>query len=110
MPDIGLTQWFDELGTSIQPVFNTTAMVGLTPSEIIFGAATAYRTAQEAYNAGTSVTPGEYINFVSPLVQDATPSIDSAGDISRNQVLTLSAKVVYLPDTRLQPQNSIVII
>ncbi|MEG4427075.1 MULTISPECIES: hypothetical protein [unclassified Microcoleus] len=108
--DISTTNWFESLGTTIQPVFNTAAMTNLSPSEVIFGAAVAYREAQEAYNAGTSVTPGEYINFASPLLEDTAPALDAAGDISKNQVITLRAKIVYVPDTGLQPQNSTTII
>ncbi len=108
--DISTENWYNNLGTAVQVAFNTSAMTNLTPSQIVFGAAVAYRQAQEAYNGGTSVSAGNYINFASPLLQDTVPSLDSAGDISKNSTITLRAKTVYSPTTKVQPQQSVTII
>ena len=108
--DISVANWYSNLGTTVQPAFNTSAMTNLTPSQVIFGAAVAYREAQENYNNGTSVEAGAYINFASPVAEDAVPSLDNAGDISKNSRITLQAKTVYLPKVSVQPQQSITII
>jgi hypothetical protein len=110
MADISTANWYNNLGTTIQAAFNSTAMSTLTPSEVIFGAATAYRKSQEQYNSGTSVTPGAYINFASPLTTDSAPSLDSSGQISASSTITLRAKTVYSPGAKIQPQQSITII
>ncbi|MEG3838931.1 hypothetical protein [Microcoleus sp. herbarium14] len=108
--DVSTANWYSNLGTTIQAAFNTSAMTNLTPSQIVFGAAVAYRKAQENYNNGTSVDTGAYINFASPLVEDVAPSLDSAGFISKNSAITLRVKTVYLPIAKIQPQQSITII
>jgi hypothetical protein len=108
--DISIANWFNSLAATIQPAFNTTAMSNLTPSELIFGAAVAYREAQEDYNNGTSVTAGAYLNFASPLLEDAAPSVDSAGEISKSSTITLRTKTVYSPSLKVEPQQSITII
>ena len=111
MPDIRIDEWFNNLGTTIQPAFNTTAMgPNLTPADVIFGAAEAYRETQTIYNAGTDVSAGEFINFASPITEDPTPTIDAAGELSANRVITLRAKVVYNAAPGIAPQNSTVII
>lgn len=108
--DISTTNWYDNLDATIQPAFNSTAMSNLTPSQVIFGAAVAYRNAQEDYNNGTSASVGSYINFASPLLEDANPSRDSSGSISANSTITLRAKTVYSPNAKIQPQQSVTII
>lgn len=108
--DISTANWYSNLGTTIQAAFNTSAMTNLTPSQIVFGAAVAYREAQEDYNNGTSVGVGAYINFASPLLQDTVPSLDRAGDISKNSTITLRAKTVYSPGVKVEPQQSVTII
>lgn len=108
--DITVANWFDNLGTSIRPAFNTTAMADLTPAEVIFGAAVAYREAQVEYNNGTSVELGSYVNFVSPLIEDAVPALDNAGEISKSARVTLQVKTVYAPEPSIQPQQSVTII
>jgi len=108
--DVSEANWYANLDADIQPVFNTTAMTTLTPSRIVFGAAVAYRKAQETYNNGTSVEAGAYLNFASPLLQDVAPSVDNAGTISKNSTITLRAKTVYTAAPSIQPQQSITII
>lgn len=108
--DISTADWYSSLDTTIQAAFNTSAMTTLTPSQVIFGAAEAYRKIQEAYNSGTNVEPGAYINFASPVSQDALPSRDNTGAISANKAITLRAKVIYLPVASVQPQQSSTII
>lgn len=108
--DISTANWYSNLGTTIQVAFNTTAMSNLTPSQVIFGAAVAYRKAQEDYNNGTSVSVGAYINFASPLLEDTAPSLDNFGVVSKNSAITLRAKTVYSPTTKIQPQKSVTII
>ena len=107
---ITVEDWFNNLGTTVQPAFNTTAMANLTPAEVIFGAAVAYREAQVEYNNGTSVDVGSYVNFVSPLIEDAVPALDNAGEISRSARVTLQVKTVYAPEPSIQPQQSVTII
>lgn len=108
--DVSIANWYDNMGTSVQAAFNTSAMGSLTPSQVIFGAAVAYREAQENYNNGTSVDPGAYLNFASPLLEDAVPSVDNVGEISKNSTITLRVKTVYLPNFGVQPQQSVTII
>jgi len=108
--DISKKEWFDSLDPDLQPVFNTAAMTNLTPSEIIFGAALAYREVQQNYNNSTSADIGSYINFASPVAEDATPSVDNTGVISKNKTITLRVKTVYLPQAVIQPQQSVTII
>lgn len=108
--DISVVDWFNNLDSDIQPAFNSTAMATIPPSKIVFGAAVAYRETQEAYNNGTSVQVGAYLNFASPLLQDAAPSVDNTGTVSKNSTITLRAKTVYTPAASVQPQQSITII
>jgi len=110
MQDITVVDWWNNLGTAIQPAFNSTAMLVLGPAQVIFGAAVAYRKAQEDFNNGTSVTTGAYLNFASPIIQDSVPSLDNAGDISSSSRITLLAKTVYAPNPQVEPQESITII
>lgn len=110
MMDISTQDWYSNLGTTVQAAFNTSAMTNLTPSQIVFGAAVAYREAQEDYNNGTSVSAGAYINFASPLLQDTAPSTDNAGIVKKNSTITLRAKTVYSPNPKIQPQQSVTII
>jgi hypothetical protein len=110
MMDVLVADWFNYLGTTVQATFNTSAMSNLTPSEVIFEAAVAYRKAQESYNNSTSVEAGAYLNFASPLVEDVAPSLDNVGEISRSSAITLRAKTVYLESKRIQPQQSVTII
>lgn len=107
--DLTVQSWYSNLEPSIAQAFNTTAMTTLSPSEIIFGAATAYRKTQEAHN-GTVPSGGPYINFASPIVQDSAPSTDPTGEISQNRRIILQAKTVFSPSPKIQPQQSIVII
>lgn len=107
---ITVANWYNNLGTTVQPAFNTAAMTTLTLPEIIFGAATAYRQSQVAYNNGTSVQLGNYVNFVSPLVEDALPALDNVGGISKSSKVTLQVKTVYSPGPKVQPQQSVTII
>ena len=108
--DISVANWFANLDPDIQLAFNSTAMATIPPSKIVFGAAVAYRETQEAYNNGTSVQVGAYLNFASPLLQDLAPSVDNAGAISTNSTITLRAKTVYTPSLNIQPQQSTTII
>ncbi len=108
--DIPISDWFNNLGTAVRAVFNTTAMTNLSPAEVIFDAAVAYRIAQESYNNGTTVSPGVYLNFASPITEDATPVVDNVGEISKQQSITLFAKTVYLPNSKVQPQQSVTLI
>lgn len=107
---VTVANWFENLGTNVRSAFNTTAMSSLTLPEIIFGAAVAYRESQVEYNNGTSVEVGNYINFVSPIVQDAVPALDNVGDISKSSRLVLQVKTVYTPSPKIQPQESVTII
>ena len=108
--DIAVANWFSQMGTTVQAVFNTSAMTNLSPSEVIFGAAVAYRKAQDNFNNGTSVSAGAYINFASPLVEDSAPTVDNTGAISRNSSITLRVKTVYSPNSKVQPQQSVTLL
>lgn len=108
--DVSTASWYNNLGTTVQAVFNTTAMTNLTPSQVVFGAAVAYRKAQENYNNGTSVQAGSYVNFASPLVEDVAPSLDNSGVVSKSSTITLRAKTVYSPGVKIEPQQSVTII
>ncbi|MEG4815625.1 hypothetical protein [Microcoleus sp. K5-D4] len=108
--DVTVSSWYNNLGTAIQPIFNTAAMATITPANVIFSAVEAYRESQEIYNAGTSVEAGDFINFASPIRQDATPTFDSAGELSSIKSVTLRAKVIYAPDPNIAPSNSTTII
>jgi hypothetical protein len=107
--DVSIASWYANLGTSVQAAFNTTAMTNLSPAQIIFDSATAYREAQEMYNS-TAPSGGPYINFASPISEDSAPSVDSTGAISKNKRIILQAKTVFSPNPQIQPQQSIVII
>jgi hypothetical protein len=37
MNEISVANWWNNLGTTIQPAFNSTAMLALGPSHVIFG-------------------------------------------------------------------------
>ncbi|MEG4058551.1 MULTISPECIES: hypothetical protein [unclassified Microcoleus] len=108
--DVTVSSWYNNLGTTIQPIFNTAAMLTITPANVIFSAVEAYRESQEAYNTGTSVQVGEFINFVSPIRQDATPTFDSAGELSSVKSVTLRAKIIYAPEPNIAPSNSVTLI
>jgi len=108
--DVSVANWYANLDPNIQPAFNSTAMTTLTPSSIVFGAAVAYREAQETFNGGTSVGVGPYLNFTSPLLEDVNPSIDSSGSVGKSSSITLRARTTYTPAPIITPQRSITII